>query len=364
MVLKERKLATVTGPSTQGRRKSSAPGIKDVAALAGVSWKTVTNVVHGRNNVRPETEEKVRAAIDALGYRPNLVGRQLASGRTGVIALSIPEITQPYFAGLAHAVIKESKRRGMIAIIDESMQDAKHELAALEGRLAQKVDGVIISTLALDDAQISQATLDPPVVLLGERGHSDIADHVGVDSITSSIAATEHLLDMGYRNLAFIGLDATGVGTGALRNQGFLRALEERGMNHNEQLTVISAEYSRESGYLAVDRLLTQGDPFDGLVCGSDMLAIGALRALHDHGISVPQEVGVIGWDGIPDGIFSIPSLSTIEPDTEALAQEALDILMARIEGHTEPSKYVNVQYRLLVRESSNRTNVLPTNTQ
>ncbi|WRS31183.1 LacI family DNA-binding transcriptional regulator [Actinomycetaceae bacterium MB13-C1-2] len=334
-------------------RGSSRPGIKEVAALAGVSWKTVTNVVHERPNVRPETRQRVLDAIDKLGYRPNLIGRNLATGRTGAIALSVPDLTQPYFSMLAHEVIKESKRRGLVALIDESFGDPAHELSVISGLLSHQVDGVIISTLMLENEQLPTGPPPTPVVLLGERASSDILDHVGVDSVASEADATAQLMELGRTKLAFVGLQAGGLGVGALRYKGFRKAIADHGGVCDPRLIKTTPEYSRIVGYDATKSLLTQGVSFDGLVCGNDLLAIGALSCLAEHGVRVPEDVAVIGWDGIPEGAFSNPVLSTVVPDVAEIAAKALDKLIMRIEGDKSAARDITAGYELLLRGST-----------
>ncbi|MFE7520194.1 LacI family DNA-binding transcriptional regulator [Streptomyces halstedii] len=314
------------------------PRIKDVARHAGVSEKTVSNVLNDYVHVSERTRRVVQEAIDHLGYRVNLAGRHLRSGRTGVIALVVPELDVPYFAELARHVVREAERRSLTVLIHQSGGDRERERAALAGFGSDFVDGVILSPLALAPDDLRAHTGVPPTVLLGEL-LTDGADHVAIDNERAAREATEHLLALGRRRVLTVGgRDDPGVGTAQARTRGYRAALAAAGIALDPASLLPVEAFHMADGAAAVRRVLAEGIRPDALLCLNDQLALGALRALHEYGARVPQDVAVIGFDDVEGGRFSVPALSTVAPDKEAVARVAVALLLRRIEEATRPA--------------------------
>ncbi|MDQ0401829.1 LacI family transcriptional regulator [Streptomyces sp. NBC_01723] len=313
------------------------PRIKDVARHAGVSEKTVSNVINDYAHVSDRTRRVVRDSIEQLGYRVNLAGRHLRKGRTGIIALVVPELDIPYFAELARHVIREAEERSLTVLIHQSGADRAHELAALAGFGSTFVDGIILSPLALTADDLRDRSGFPPTVLLGELLEEG-ADHVAIDNESAAREATRHLIRLGRRTvLAVGGVDAPGLGTAEARTRGYRAALAEAGIAYDPSLVIPVDSFRMPAGARAVARLLHDGVRPDALLCLNDQLALGALRALHEHGVDVPGEVAVIGFDDVEGGRFSVPTLSTVAPDKAAVAKVAVELLQRRIEDATGP---------------------------
>ncbi|MET0694703.1 MAG: LacI family DNA-binding transcriptional regulator [Propionibacteriaceae bacterium] len=328
--------------------------IKDVAALAGVSLKTVTNVVHDRPYVKPETRERVKAAIDELGYRPSLAGRQLQSGRSNTVTLAVPRIDEPYLGALAHAMIAAATPRGYTVLIDETGGGAEHEELAATGYPGHGIDGVIFSPAALDPQHLAAMSHNTPMVLLGEHLADSTADHVAIDNMQSARDVVSHLLDGGRQRIAFLGNQPDRLtGVGELRNQGYRAQMAEAGLEVLEGWTAPASRFTREEGESRADDFLRTGVALDALVCASDLLAIGAMRAFRRHGVVVPDDVAVVGWDNIVDAVYHLPSLSSVASDLARLAELTLDALVNRIEGDRSVGTSYVVPHQLLVRESS-----------
>jgi DNA-binding LacI/PurR family transcriptional regulator len=333
--------------------------LKDVAELAGVSLKTVSNVVHEYPYVRAATRSKVLAAIDELGYRPNLTARNLRGGRSGVIALAVPELTSPYFAELAHHVVGAAMTRNWTVLVDETGQTSDRglrdrERSAAGGIREHLVDGVILSPLALDESDVTRYG-SVPLVLLGERLGVHSADHVGIDNAAAAADATRHLLASGRRRVGAIGPQPPPYGHSArLRFQGYRLALTEAGLDYDESQAVPAPEWTREAGRVAVWQLMAAADPPDAVFCFNDLLALGAIRGLAELGARVPEDVAVVGFDDIEEGRFAVPSLSSIAPDKPAIARQAVEHLARRLDlGAEWQPEEVRIGYSLQVRESS-----------
>ncbi|MEV1011441.1 LacI family DNA-binding transcriptional regulator [Streptomyces sp. NPDC049881] len=331
------------------------PRIKDVARRAGVSEKTVSNVINDYAHVSEKTRSAVREAIAELGYRVNLAGRHLRRGRTGIIALVVPELTIPYFAELATQVIRDAERRSLTVLVHQSKGSHEHELAALDGFGFDFTDGLILSPLALTTQDIAERTGTLPTVLLGEYLEEG-ADHVAIDNELAAREATEHLLALGRRSiLALGGRDAPGTGTAEARTRGFRAALEAADIRYDPADVLPVPEYRIGDGVAALRAVLAAGRRPDAVLCYNDLLALGALRALHEAGLRVPADVAAIGFDDVEAGRFSVPSLTTVAPDKAAVARTAVELLVRRIEGGSRDDgpRNVVVPHRLLVRESA-----------
>jgi DNA-binding LacI/PurR family transcriptional regulator len=328
--------------------------LKDVAARAGVSVKTVSNVVNGYQHVRPDTRARVEQAIADLNYRPNLSARNLRKGRTGVIALAVPELDIPYFAELARHVVNAAAEHGWTVLIDQTGGGPEQERKAASGNGDHLIDGLIFSPLALTAEDL--VGLDGmPMVLLGERVDHAPADHVMVDNVAAAREITAHLIGLGRRRIAAVGSQRTPEGASArLRLAGYTEALADAGLGYDARLVAPAPAWHRADGAAAMRHLLATGVRPDAVFCFNDTLALGALRALHEAGLRVPADVAVAGFDDIEDGRFSIPTLSTVAPDKERIARLAVELLAGRLAGDRDaPPRELVAPHRLALRESA-----------
>ncbi|QWZ09904.1 LacI family transcriptional regulator [Nocardioides panacis] len=328
--------------------------LRDVAEHAGVSVKTVSNVVNGYVHVSPAMREKVQAALEELNYRANLSARSLRRGRSGLIALAVPALDMPYFAELTRFVVQEAELLGWTVLVDQTDGLREREQVVATGLRSHLIDGLILSPVAMDYAELSAVRDETPMVLLGEKiGGADI-DHVAFDNVAAARVATEHLLSLGRTRVAAIGYQAGVVarsGVAEVRRTGYEQALAAAGLPVRASLTRTVAGFQRLEGARAMDSLLAERP--DAVLCFNDQLALGALRALAVAGVPVPDEVAVIGIDDIEDGRFSSPTLSTIAPDKAAVAREAVRLLHHRLGGPAAPSREVSVGFELVAREST-----------
>ena len=328
--------------------------LEDVARLAGVSMKTVSNVVHDYPHVSEKTRTKVEAAIAELGYRPHVTARRLATGRTGMITLAFSDVSLPYFAELARVVSRLAAERGYRLLLEQTYGELERERDILSAREAGLVDGVIFQPSGMTLLEIAQRRQDVPLVLLGEGPAPISVDHVMIDNIAAAGTATAHLLALGRRRLGFVGHEELGQSTTSLhRLMGFQHALDEARVPVDMSLLMPSASVTARDAAAVVGRMLDEGMQFDGLVCRDDLAAIGALRALQERGVRVPEDVALVGWDDIAMASLTHPSLTTIAPDTAQLAALALEMLDERIGGYAGVGRHLIADHRLVVRESA-----------
>ncbi len=336
------------------RTPDGRASLKHVAALAGVSVKTVSNVVNGYAHVTDSTRARVQRAIDQLDYRPNLAARQLRQGRSDVIALALPELDLPYFAELARSVIKCAGDKGWTVLIDQTDGLPAREQLVLDGFRGRLIDGLILSPIALGAADLERRRDTTPLVLLGERVFDGPADHVAIDNVAAARAATAHLIQLGRRRIAAIGDQSQPTSqTAHLRVRGFREALAEAGLSARPEWIVPVDRYHRGDGARAMRRLLDLPDPPDAVFCFNDLMAMGALREAHERGVRVPEDVAVVGWDDIEEGRYSTPTLTTISPDKHRIASLAVEFLAARLRSGGEPPREVTAPFTLAVREST-----------
>lgn len=325
--------------------------LKDVADRAGVSFKTVSNVINNHPNVTEKTRAKVLKAIEELRYRPNMTARSLRHGRSGFLAFALPELTSPYFASLASAIGAVAKRQGLIVLIEETFGEPERERVVLDG-LDSLIDGVIFSPMATPARDVAARSDSTPMVLLGERGHPAGYDHIAVDNVRAAREVTEHLLGLGRRRVAAIGAER-GAGTGGLRARGYRTALDQAGIGVDPAIVVSRLRYDRPSGARAMASLLDSGQDVDAVFCFNDLMALGALRVLRERGYKVPDDVAVAGFDDIEDGRYSSPSLTTVAPDIPFLAEEVVRLVLRRLADPGAKAERIEVPFDIRIREST-----------
>ncbi|MFI6423961.1 LacI family DNA-binding transcriptional regulator [Promicromonospora sp. NPDC050880] len=332
--------------------------MSDVALEAGVSKMTVSNVINGRPGASEDTRARVLEAVARLGYRVNATARQLRAGRGGAIGLLVPHLDGPYYAHLAARLDTLAQAQGYHVIIERTGASREGELAAISADRVRPYVGLVFSPVQIDSADVRAAGIEVPVVLLGERRLSGEFDHVMMDNVGGAELATSYLLDRGARRVALLGgRPDQGVDSMAtLRSRGYRSAHARAGVPVDERLVVDAASYTTKDGYEAVMRLHREGVPFDGAFALTDAAAMGALRALADLGLRVPDDVQVVGFDNDAEGEYLVPRLTTMDPDNDSMAERIMELLLRRVEaGAAAPGEVVEsvMSARIVVREST-----------
>ncbi|GAA3891974.1 LacI family DNA-binding transcriptional regulator [Leifsonia kafniensis] len=331
-----------------------AASIHDVAQLAGVSPRTVSNVVNDFVHVRIETRTRVQAAIDELGYRPNISARRLRQGKTRILAFAVPELSQPYFSELSELIERAAQASGYTVMAAQTGGVREREIGILRDFDSHIVDGLILSPMSLQAADLTAHRPNVPVVLIGEQISSEGFVDVAIDNVRAVGDITRHLIETGRTRIAALGAySSPGYRSADLRLEGYRNSLAAAGMPFDPALVLYTDVYSRQAGRDAVLRAARQGLDFDALVCFNDVLALGAIRALADLGIPVPGRIAVTGIDDIDDSTYCVPSLTTISPDKEGIAQSAVARLLELIATPDAVASDIEHSYRLIVRESS-----------
>lgn len=331
--------------------------LKDIAAYTGVSIKTVSNVVNGNfEHVGPETRALVLEAIKKLNYKPNVAARRLRNAQVSVLAFAFPDLSNPYFAEVAHAIIETASAMNYTVLLDYTFAQRDKELAILTGMSPHMLDGVILDSHTLDVESIAQNQSQGPIVLLGERLFGTPFDHVFIDNTEAAYVATKHLIDLGKRRIAAIGVQQALNEAPSLRLQGYKKALEEANLPLDNSLLVTGGFWHRADGARAMRDLLNRERASlpDAVFCFNDLMALGAMSAIHEAGYRIPEDIAVIGIDDIEDGRYATPALSTVEPDKQEIARLAVTLLIERIKGQrTQPPESILVPFRLQARAST-----------
>jgi len=338
--------------------------MKDVAARAGVSTKTVSNVVRGWPNVAPATRERVQQALTELDYRINRSAQTLKSGHSHIITLVVPWLDSPYFAEITTLVMREAATLAYSVIVEQTDGDAARERAVLSRLTGQLTDGLIYSPISLETSEIQSAlTQDLPVVVFGERVPFGMCDQIVIDNVEAARQVTKHLISIGRKRIAMIGSPSAGLPerSAAMRLDGYVQALTEAGLSPSPDMQVDVQIFSRAEGERAMDELLLSATTPDAVFCASDLLAMGTLHSIRRHGLHVPDDIAVAGFDDIEEGRFSNPTLTTIRPNKVAIAQSGVRALIDRIQWASDyrhpsvPPRRITPDHELVVRESTTR---------
>ncbi|KQR89410.1 LacI family DNA-binding transcriptional regulator [Microbacterium sp. Leaf179] len=339
-----------------GRQNNRPVTMADVGAAAGVTARTVSNVLSGNANVRPETRDSVMRAVHELGYQLNVSARGLRTGQTGLITLAIPDLGIEYFGELATSIMNEADRHGWTVIIQQTGARRDVELAVLSGASRQLSDGLIFQPHALGQGDERALVGDRPLVLLGDRIFDGPVDHVTMANTAAAAAATQYLIDRQRRHIAVIGANPSGgsISAAALRLDGYLGTLEANGIPFDERRVAIATEWHQSDGAVAMSQLLDSRVPLDAVFCFNDTLALGALHVLANRGMRVPEDIAVIGFDDVTAAAYAVPSLTTIDPGRRQIAKTAVDLLARRVKsGPAEHPSEIVADFALIARRSA-----------
>ncbi|MET7639804.1 LacI family DNA-binding transcriptional regulator [Streptomyces sp. NPDC005438] len=327
----------------------------DVARLAGTSTAVVSYVINnGPRPVAAATKERVLAAIQELGYRPDRVAQAMASRRTDLIGLIVPDARQPFFAEMAHAVEQAAAERGKMVLVGNSDYLDEREVHYLRAFLGMRVSGLIlISQGPSEHAAAEIEAWDARVVLVHRKPEAIDEVAVMIDDVGGAETATRHLLDHGHRTVVCLGgLDSTPESGDPVTYhvQGWRRAMEDAGLETEGQM--VKAPYNRYDTYLLALDLLSAPDRPTAVFCSTDDQAIGLLRAARELGIDVPGELAVIGFDNVKEAGLTDPPLTTVGSDREAMAMAAVDLVLNDTPRLTDGDRMRQFPSRLLIRRS------------
>lgn len=324
--------------------------IRDVAALAGVSHQTVSRVINGSQHVSPETRRKVDAAISQLDFRPNAIARFMASGHTRTLACISPNLTDYTFARIIEGADTEARQSGYF-VISASAEDEGSFSTLLDELVAtRRTEGLMVINPYVDQ----RFTLLPqnfPLVFLGTKARDQRADAVHLDDFNAGRFATQHLLELGHTDIVTL--------TGPIQEDcasdrlaGYQQALLDWGLRPQEDL-IKTGDWSATTGYESILQLLEEKISFSAIFAQNDRIAIGAIRRLYEAGLSIPNDVSIIGFDDIPLSAYFNPALTTMRQDLFEIGRMAVRRLMERIQNPFQPVKQLQLSAELIIRSST-----------
>ncbi len=334
---------------TGAKRFAEKVTLEMVAEQAGVSPSTVSRILNGTAIVSDEKRAAVDEAIASLGYVPNPVARGLAGGRTLSVGVVTQAIDSPFYGAALRSIESTLGPAGYSPLFMSGHWHADEEARCIEVLRARRVDGLIILTGRLSDSALRAVAKTLPVVVTGRDLKAPRLYSLNFDNFEGARLATQHLIALGHRRIAFIMGDAQH--PDALeRQRGYSAALEAAGLRYEPSL-VLPGQFSEETGLFAVERLLDRGVPFSAVFAANDQMAFGAALALYRHNRRVPQDVSVVGFDDVASALYAIPPLTTVHQPVREIgrlaAQAMLDLLAGRRPQLTVPLP------RVVVREST-----------
>ncbi len=324
--------------------------IKDVAKVAGVSISTVSHVLNGTRFVSPDTAEKVMSAVAGLHYAPSAVARSLKQSRTRTLGMLVTRSANPFFAEVVQGVEDACYRKGYQLLLSNTANDEQRQLACLQSLVERRVDGLILLSIA-DTPLLRQqlATLsEMPLLLLDTDIAGVKALRVKGDANKGGYQAARCLLARGRREIGFIGHTACHPVTEE-RLQGVRRAVAEQGVGIPDSW-VIDGNLDCESGYSAMRRLLHLPERPDAVIAANDLMAMGAMRAIQEQGLRIPEDIALVGYDDIALTAYTSPPLTTIRQSGDKMGQMAAEVLIAAIAGDGEREHSVVIEPELVLR--------------
>jgi LacI family transcriptional regulator len=325
--------------------------MKDIARDLGISPMAVSKALRDHKDIGEDTKERVLRRAAELNYRVDWVARSLVTGRTFLVGLVVPDLMQSFFAEIATAVAAALAPAGYHVVISYTGESAKEEAANIELLVSRKVDGLIIASAQRNGHALQK--LKTPFVLIDRMLAGLDANFVGTHNERVGQLATKHLIEQGCRRIAHLRGPALSTSSGRWR--GYRQALQKHGLKLREDL-IIDAGHDDASGYAAMRQLLALKPRPDGVFCFNDPVAIGALRAIAQQGLSVPDDVAVIGVANMHYSDMLIVPLSTIDQGTAEMGRQAAERLLACMAAKKRPaSQEFLTTPQLVVRASSQR---------
>lgn len=325
--------------------------IQDVAKAAGVSVATVSRVLNDSSSVTPETREAVRAVIKKLNYQPNLLGRNLRRMETRMVLVLLPNVANPFYSRVVRGLEDVARKNGyniMLCNTDSDMDREHKYLEMLRNRLS---DGVIFMETELKGSELLELSKSFPVVQCCEYREDIDVDYVAIDNFAAAYKAVSHLTSLGHKRIAMISTRNSFISTRE-REAGYARALADAGVAFDSEL-IIRGDYGFKSGIRAAKTIANMEKRPTAVFAISDIVAIGAMKALKEAGLKIPEDIAVVGFDDISFASMYDPSLTTISQPKYDMGCEAMNMLIRKIKGELSHSMKLVLEHSLKIREST-----------
>lgn len=328
--------------------------LEEIARLSGVSRSTVSRVINQHPNVSEKVRLRVLEVIKQTGYHPNIAARSLASNRSWMIGLVLPRsvssfFTDPYFPRLTQGIAQACNQHDYTLAL--FLVGTKEDEEKIYPRIFRKglLDGILIQSGQTGDQLINQLIgSSVPLVVVGRPFQTENVSYIDIDNTVAAYNAVSHLIRLGYQRIGTItGLPGSTVSID--RKQGYLRALIERGRNVDETL-IVDGDFSEAGGYYAMQQLLPANP--DAVFAASDLMAVGAMRAVREVGLTIPGDIAFVGFDDIPIATQYVPHLTTIRQPIVQFGFSAVEILIDLIVNGIDPPRHIIMDTELVIRDS------------
>lgn len=325
--------------------------IKDIARAAKVSHATVSRALRDSPLVNPETAGRIRQIAHSMGYRPSAVARGLVTKKTKTIGVVVTSIADPFNAEVLSGIEETANDHGYSVFLANSNADPARELKVVHSFHERRVDGILVPASRVGALYLPLlAQLQAPIVLINNQHPGEFVHSVMIDNLTASREATQHLLQLGHKRIAYLG-DQFGFQSDTERYSGYRQALEQADLPFRPEL-VAHGDGKAEGGGQAMEKLLALSEPPTAVFCYNDMSALGALRVIRARGLSVPADISLIGFDDLFIASYTDPMLTTIRQPKQQMGRMAMEILLKLFAGSL-PTTNIQVQGELIVREST-----------
>lgn len=325
------------------------PTIDDVARHAGVSKSLVSLVVRGDRHVSPERRAAALRSVAELGYRPNAMARGLVQKRSRIVGVLVSDLNNPFFADVIAGIQTRARSLGYRVLMNTGDRIQQHEDEAIETLLQLRVDGLILGSPMMESAQVVRASKEVPVVVVGRPARAASVDSVADDDAAGALAAVRHCVSLGHRRIAHID---GGDGAGALeRRRGYEEAM--RTLKLQSEIAIGRGAFTEAGGYLGARELLERRPAPTAIFAGNDLAAIGALNAIEENGLRVPQDISLVGYDNTSLAAMRHLSLTTVHQPRHDIGQMAMDLLIERIRGVRVKPRRVVLAPTLVVRSTT-----------
>ncbi|MFC4222372.1 substrate-binding domain-containing protein [Lysinibacter cavernae] len=322
-----------------------------VADHAGVSIASVSRVLNGLA-ASDEVVAKVNQAVAELGYVPSATARSLKAGKTDQIAFAVADVGNPVYVAMMHEVSQVIAHSGYRLVLSSTGNEAEAQLDVLDSLNRGFADGLLLSPLRVTPELVERLqTSRLPIVIIGSLPEGVELDNVRADSPVGVGLAVDHLVEQGRKRIAFVNGPVDTV-PGAARLSGYVNAMTKHGLPLQAEMQVNAADFTYKDGLVAVNALLDQATP-DAIICANDLLAVAALKAMTLRGLSVPNDVALVGMDDTDVAELAIPSITSVNLGSRTRAEAAAEMLLRRIDEPNAPAESVVIAPTLTIRESS-----------
>lgn len=330
--------------------------IKDIAKLAHVSATTVSNVINGKKSKTTEdTKQRILDLVKELDYKPNAMARSLVNGKSKLIGVILPDISEPYYSLLAKELEATARIEGYSILVCSTNKDSNNERGIIDNMREHCVDGIILSSCLIKESNEFKELLRMkyPLVTLGREidGYEDVCN-VGVNSYNTGYEATKHLLNLGHKNIGIITSEEWLCNNQDLI-EGYKSSLKENHIEFNENF-IFNGKLDIETGVKGLEYFINNKVPITAIVTGSDIIAYGVYKGAHNLNISIPKELSVVGIGDLKFSEIAIPQLTTVQEPIDKIAEKAIEMIVSTITKKPMDKVTYKFNSKVIVRESTN----------